>query len=72
MLRPGSAVRAVATSGCAVIRAAYPEIVEEDTPPPVAIKTITSEKPRTVLSGTDGSLILLIRSDPDPEQEPFI
>jgi uncharacterized membrane protein len=57
MLRPSSAVRAVALSGRGVIRAAYPEIVKDDTPPPLAIKTITSEKPRTVLSATDGSLL---------------
>lgn len=57
MLRPSSAVRAVALSGRAVIRAAYPETIEEDTPPPVEIKTITNEKPRTVLSATDGSLL---------------
>lgn len=57
MLRPASAVRAVALSGRAVIRAAYPELVKDDSPPPVAIKTITDETPRTVLSTVDGSLL---------------
>ena len=57
MLRPSSAVRAVALSGRAVIRASYPELVKEDSPAPVAIKTITNEKPRTVLSTADGSLL---------------
>ena len=57
MLRPSSAVRAVALSGRAVIRAAYPELVTEDSPPPVAIKTNTDQKPRTVLSNIDGSLL---------------
>ena len=57
MLRPSSAVRAVARSGRAVIRAAYPEFVKEDSPPPVAIKSITNEKPRTVLNTADGSLL---------------
>jgi len=56
-LRPSSAVRAVALAGRAVIRAAYPELVKEDSPAPVAIKTITNEKPKTVLSTVDGSLL---------------
>jgi uncharacterized membrane protein len=57
MLRPSSAVRAVALSGRDVIRAAYPQLLKEDTGSPVPIKTITKEVPRSVLNTIDGVVL---------------
>src|SRR5215211_7304678 len=57
MLRPSSAVRAVALAGREVIRAAYPQLLKEDTGLPVAIKTITNKVPRTVLNTIDGVVL---------------
>lgn len=57
MLRPSAAVRAVATAGRGVIRAAYPVLLAEDAAQPVAIKSLTDAKPRTVSSVSDGSVL---------------
>jgi uncharacterized membrane protein len=57
MLRPSSAVRAVARTGREVIRAAYPQLLKEDTGSPVAIKAITNKVPRTVLNTIDGVVL---------------
>jgi uncharacterized membrane protein len=57
MLRPSSAVREVAKVGRAVIRASYPEVLKEDSAPPVPITKITTAQPRTVLSTLDGAVL---------------
>lgn len=57
MLRPSSAVRAVALTGRAVIRASYPTLLKEDSAAPVAIKAIVDEKSRTIFSNIDGALL---------------
>ena len=57
MLRPSAAVREVAKVGRTVIRASYPVHLKEDAAPPVPIKAITTEKPRTVLGTIDGAVL---------------
>ena len=57
MLRPSSAVRAVALVGRSVIRASYPDALKKDPDRPLAIKAITSQKHRTVLSTVDGAVL---------------
>jgi len=57
MLRPSSAMRAVALAGRGVIRAGYTTFLEEESAPPAAIKIITSEPSRTVSSTVDGAVI---------------
>jgi len=57
MLRPSSAVRMVALLGRSVIRAAYPDRLKEGSVAPVALKEITSEESRTVLSTIDGTVL---------------
>lgn len=57
MLRPSAAVRAVATAGRGVIRAAYPVFLEEEAPQPATVKSLTDAKPRIVLSALDGSVL---------------
>jgi uncharacterized membrane protein len=57
MLRPSSAVREVAKVGRTVIRASYPELLKEDSAPPVPITKITTAPPRTVLSTIDGAVL---------------
>jgi len=57
MLRPSSAVRAVAMSGRSVIRSVYPVLVKEDSKPPQSIKSTINGTPRTVLSTIDGSVL---------------
>jgi uncharacterized membrane protein len=57
MLRPSSAVRAVAMSGRAVIRAVYPAPLESDSTPPAAIKDVSADETRTVLSTVDGAVL---------------
>ena len=57
MLRPSSAVRAVALSGRSVIRNVYPSLVQEDSPTTATTKAITNEKPRVLLSTADGAVL---------------
>ena len=57
MLRPSSAVNAVAMSGRAVIRAVYPALVREDSVAPPSIRSTYKEEPRTVLSTIDGAVL---------------
>ena len=57
MLRPSSAVRAVAMSGRSVIRAVYPSLLTKDSAAPAPVKTISDEQPRVVLSTVDGAVL---------------
>ena len=57
MLRPSSAVRAVAMSGRSVIRTVYPSLLAKDLTTPTPIKTISTEQPRAVLSTVDGAVL---------------
>src|SRR5437773_8117102 len=57
MLRPSSAVRAVALPGRSVIRNVYPSLVQEDSPTTATTKAITNEKPRVLLSTADGAVL---------------
>jgi uncharacterized membrane protein len=57
MLRPSSAVRAVALSGRSVIKTVYPSLLHEDSPAPVATKAMSDEHSSVVLSTTDGAVL---------------
>jgi uncharacterized membrane protein len=57
MLRPSSAVRAVAMSGRSVIRTVYPSLLQKDSAAPTPIKAISDEQPRVVLSTVDGTVL---------------
>jgi uncharacterized membrane protein len=57
MLRPSSAVRAVALSGRSVIRKVYPTLLLGDSAPPEPIKALTDQEPRAVLSTVDGAVL---------------
>lgn len=57
MLRPSSAVRAVAMSGRSVIRMVYPSLLEKDSAAPTPMKPISDEEPRVVLSAVDGAVL---------------
>ncbi len=57
MLRPSSAVRHVALIGRAVIRAAYPDRLGNDSARPLAINGMSEETARTVRSSHDGALM---------------
>jgi uncharacterized membrane protein len=57
MLRPSSAVRAVALSGRSVIRHVYPSLLQEDSPASTAIKALSNERPRVVASEVDGAVV---------------
>ena len=57
MLRPSSAVRAVAMSGRSVIRTVYPSLLAKDSTAPASVKTISDEQPRVVLSTVDGAVL---------------
>src|SRR5213079_2654028 len=55
MLRPSSAVRAVALSGRAVIKTVYPSLLQEDSPAPVPTKPMSDDQSKVVLSTADGA-----------------
>jgi uncharacterized membrane protein len=57
MLRPSSAVRAVALSGRAVIKTIYPSLLQEDSPAPVPTKSMNDDQSKVVLSTTDGAVL---------------
>src|SRR5437773_6286138 len=57
MLRPSSAMRAVAMSSRAVIRAVYPAPLEEDSTPAAAIQDVSAAETRTVVSTVDGAVL---------------
>jgi uncharacterized membrane protein len=57
MLRPSSAMRAVALTGRAVIRAAYPTFLKDDSAVRLSIKAITDVEPRTVSGTVDGAVL---------------
>lgn len=57
MLRPSSAVRAVALSGRSVIRNVYPSLLQKESVAPTEIKAISDEQPRVVLSAVDGAVL---------------
>src|SRR6266550_2926777 len=57
MLRPSSAVRAVALSGRSVIRTVYPSLLREDSPAPVPTKSMSDDQSKVVLSTTDGAVL---------------
>lgn len=57
MLRPSSAVAAVARFGRTVIRSVYPMLLREDAVTQAPIKTNNGERPRTVLSTIDGAVL---------------
>jgi uncharacterized membrane protein len=57
MLRPSSAVRAVALLGRGVIRSVYPMMLQPDSIGPASLKTLTTEEPRTVFSRIDGAVL---------------
>ena len=58
MLRPSSAVAAVATAGREVIHSVYPNLLQPDSPVPALWKT-NNHEPRTVLSTIDGAVLAL-------------
>lgn len=57
MLRPSSAVRAVALSGRSVIRTVYPSLLQKDSVAPALDKALSDEEPRVVLSTVDGAVL---------------
>jgi uncharacterized membrane protein len=57
MLRPSSAVRAVAVSGRSVIRNVYPALLQEDSAVPAPVKAISKEQPRVLPSTVDGAVL---------------
>jgi uncharacterized membrane protein len=57
MLRPSSAVRAIALSGRSVIRTVYPSLLQQDSPAPTPIKAVSDEQSRVVLSTVDGAVL---------------
>lgn len=57
MLRPSSAVRAVALSGRSVIRTVYPSLLQKDSAAAAPIEAISDEQPRVVLSTVDGAVL---------------
>lgn len=57
MLRPSSAVAAVARLGRVVIRSVYPTLLSDDSIAQVPIKTNNDGQPRTVLSTIDGAVL---------------
>lgn len=57
MLRPSSAVAAIAKYGRAVIRSVYPLLLTEDTKTQAPFRTNNGEQPRTVWSTIDGAVL---------------
>lgn len=57
MLRPSSAVAAVAKFGRLVIRSVYPALLREDAVAQAPIRTKNGEQPRTVFSKIDGAVL---------------
>lgn len=57
MLRPSSAVRAIALSGRSVIRTVYPSLLQPDSPAPTPIKAMSEEQARVVFSTVDGAVL---------------
>ena len=57
MLRPSSAVAAIAKHGRGVIRSVYPMLLKEDTKTQTPVRTNNGEQPRTVLSTFDGAVL---------------
>ena len=57
MLRPSSAVAAVAMLGRAVINNVYPSLLKEESTGPAPIRANGDQEPRTVLSAADGAVL---------------
>ena len=57
MLRPSSAVRAVALSGRSVIRSVYPSLLQKDSTAPAPVKAISNAQPRVLPSTVDGAVL---------------
>src|ERR1043166_9079359 len=57
MLRPSSALRAVALTARDVIRVIYPSPLQEDSPPSPSVQSLTEGEPRVVPSDMDGALL---------------
>ena len=57
MLRPSSAVRAVAMIGREVTRTVYPSLLTEDSPAPPPIQAINNTQPRIIFSDADGAVL---------------
>ena len=57
MLRPSSAVAAVAQSGRAVVRSVYPRLLKIHPTDHSPLNTVTNGEPRTVLSTIDGTVL---------------
>ncbi len=57
MLRPSAVVREVASTGRAVIRNSYRELLKEVSVPSLSLKTLDNKEPRTVLSSVDGAVL---------------
>jgi len=57
MLRPSSALRAVALTARDVIRVIYPSPLQEDSPPSPSVQSLTEGEPRVVPSDMDGAVL---------------